>query len=147
MILSVGPSITNAGCNSRRRAMSHTAQGSMVRNDAIVALGGIIWSVGKRGPRQSRYFSLKDGQKCRIHGRLSRTCAIRTTIDRLRRFRVSHHAAEPKTEKSSEISFIEVDYTKAMKLEVVVFFGNHGGNDFVPLAEQVASGNAEVEKR
>ena len=78
---------------------------------------------------------------------MARTSAVGAAIDGSALFRGYHHAFEPDAEKSSEVSFVDVDYSKTGEFEVVGFFWNHGGDDLMPPAKRVTGASTKIEKR
>ena len=138
---------TNTHGSRWGHAMSNTAQGGMIGNNAIVALGCIIGTVCKGSTREGSNFRLENSEEWRVSGSAARTCTIGSTIDSITTFGGYHHTFEPNAEDGREISFVQVDNSKTVKFEVVGFFWNHGGYNLVPALKRVTSASTKIEER
>ena len=83
----------------------------MVGDDSVIALGGVIGTVGKTGSAESGNFSLEN-LNIRLNGGYSaRTGAKGTRIDGFLLFRIVDHSFGPNTEECHEISLVQMDHT------------------------------------
>ena len=86
MILGMRERGTNTHVSRWGHAMSNTAQGGMIGNNAIVALGCIIGTVCKGCKRKGSNFRLEDSEEWGVGGGVTRTCAIGSTVDGITTF-------------------------------------------------------------
>ena len=78
---------------------------------------------------------------------MARTSAVGAAIDGFALFRGYHHAFEPDAKEGSEVSFVDVNYSKTVEFEIVGFFRNHGCDDPMPPLKRVTGTSTKIEKR
>ena len=96
----------------------------MVWDYLVVALCGIIWTICKTGPAQSRDLGLECLNVWWVRGSAARTGAERPRIDGLLCFRIVDHFLGPDTEQGGEIGFVEVDNSKTGRKALATFLSS-----------------------
>ena len=81
----------------------------MVGDDSVIALGGVIGTVGKTGSAESGNFSLENLNVGGISGCLARTGTKGTRINCFLLFRIVDHSFGPDAEKCSQIGLRQMD--------------------------------------
>ena len=146
MVAGAGESGTNAGCGGGGHAMRGGREDSMVRNDAVVTLGGVIGAKTKGCAGESGQFDLLGKKESGVDRGTSRTSTEGAIIDGLMTFGLNNHPSGPYAVQGGKVSFVEMDHTKAMNSTIAFFLGDHGSDNLLPGAKGVAGAGTIIDE-